>query len=109
MRRQTVKARVLSAISKFRAICETFTQRVAAQNYMARRRNVMVFVGGTGNPLFHNRLRGAALRAAEMGCDAILKATQVDGIYSADPKTEPGRPTRFDKTLPYEEVLQPRT
>ena len=49
---------------------------------------MVIFVGGTGNPFFTTDT-AAALRAAEMGCDAILKATQVDGVYDADPETTP--------------------
>lgn len=95
-----VKARVLSAI-EIPAICETFTQR-AAQHYMSIG-EILVFVGGTGNPLFTTD-SAAALRAAEMGCDAILKATKVDGIYSADPNVD-SKATRFDK-ISHGEVLK---
>ena len=49
---------------------------------------VVVFAGGTGNPFFTTDT-AAVLRAAELRCDAVLKATQVDGVYSADPKTDP--------------------
>jgi uridylate kinase len=63
---------------------------------------VVVFAGGTGNPFFTTDTT-AALRAAEMDCDVILKATQVDGIYSADPKRDPGA-TRYDH-LTYDEAL----
>ena len=51
---------------------------------------VVIFAAGTGNPFFTTDT-AAALRAAEMGCDAMLKATQVDGVYSADPKKVSGR------------------
>ena len=53
---------------------------------------VVIFAAGTGNPFFTTDT-AAALRAAEMNCDAMLKATQVDGVYSADPKKVPGRRT----------------
>ncbi|ODN71142.1 Uridylate kinase [Methylobrevis pamukkalensis] len=62
----------------------------------------MVFVGGTGNPFFTTD-SGAALRAAEMQCDGIFKGTQVDGVYSADPKKDPDA-TRYDK-LSHQDVL----
>jgi len=63
---------------------------------------IVIFAGGTGSPFFTTDTT-AALRAAEMGCDVILKATQVDGIYSADPKRHPDA-TRFDR-LTYDEAL----
>jgi uridylate kinase len=63
---------------------------------------VVVFAGGTGNPFFTTDTT-AALRAAEMGCDVILKATQVDGIYSADPRRDPNA-VRYDR-LTYHEAL----
>ena len=49
---------------------------------------MVIFAGGTGNPFFTTDT-AAALRAAEMGCDALFKATQVDGVYSADPEKTP--------------------
>jgi uridylate kinase len=63
---------------------------------------VVIFAGGTGNPFFTTDTT-AALRAAEMGCDVILKATQVDGIYYADPKRFPDA-VRYDR-LTYDEAL----
>ncbi len=62
----------------------------------------VIFAGGTGNPFFTTDTT-AALRAAEMGCDAILKATSVDGVYSANPKTDLSA-VRYD-TITYTEVL----
>jgi uridylate kinase len=56
---------------------------------------VVVFAGGTGNPFFTTDTT-AVLRAAEMACDAVLKATNVDGVYSADPKKDPTA-ERFDR------------
>ena len=100
MNHNGMKARVLSAI-EIPAICESFTQR-AAQNYLANG-EILVFVGGTGNPLFTTD-SAAALRAAEMNCDAILKATKVDGIYSADPKVDENA-IRFDR-MTHGEVLK---
>ncbi len=63
---------------------------------------IVIFAGGTGNPFFTTDTT-AALRAAEMGCDVILKATQVDGVYSDDPKRNP-KAERFDR-LTYDEAL----
>jgi uridylate kinase len=97
--RAGVPSTVLSAVS-MPTICETFNQRVADAHFDANR--VVVFAGGTGNPFFTTD-SGAALRAAEMGCDALLKGTQVDGIYSADPKKDPNA-VRFER-LTHQEVL----
>lgn len=63
---------------------------------------VTLFAGGTGNPFFSTD-SGAALRAAEIGADALLKATKVDGVYSADPAKDPAA-TRYE-TLSYQEAL----
>ena len=63
---------------------------------------VVVFAAGTGNPFFTTDT-AAALRAAEMGCDALLKGTQVDGVYSADPRKVPDA-TRYQE-LTYHDVL----
>jgi uridylate kinase len=62
----------------------------------------VIFAGGTGNPFFTTD-SAAALRAAEVGCDALFKATQVDGVYSADPKRDPAA-RRYDR-LSYLQVL----
>ncbi|MEL6289384.1 MAG: UMP kinase [Pseudomonadota bacterium] len=94
-----VEARVLSAIP-MQTVCEAFT-RPRAQRHLAKGR-VVIFAGGTGNPYFTTDT-AAALRAAEMGCDALIKATQVDGIYSADPKTDP-KAERYE-SLTFDEVL----
>jgi len=66
---------------------------------------VVIFVAGTGNPFFSTDTT-AALRANEIGADAILKATKVDGIYDADPKTNPGA-TKYDH-ITYADALQRR-
>ena len=63
---------------------------------------VVIFAAGTGNPFFTTDT-AAALRAVEMGCHAILKGTQVDGVYTADPKTNPDA-KRYDQ-LSYQDVL----
>ncbi|MEM8771742.1 MAG: UMP kinase [Pseudomonadota bacterium] len=91
--------RVLSAI-EMTAICEPYIRRRALRHMEKGR--VVIFAAGTGNPFFTTDT-GAALRAAEMGCDALLKGTQVDGVYAADPKTHPDA-ERFE-TLTYHEVL----
>lgn len=94
-----VDAVVLSAIA-MPEICESFSQRQATA-YMDEGK-VVIFAGGTGNPFFTTD-SAAALRAAEVGADALLKGTQVDGIYTADPKKDPTA-TRFDM-LTHKEVL----
>lgn len=94
-----VPARVMSALP-VPTVCETFTQRVALGHFRAGR--VVLFAGGTGNPFFTTDT-GAVLRATEMGCDVVLKGTQVDGVYSADPKTDPTA-TRYEQ-LTHQEVL----
>ena len=94
-----VDSGVLSAIA-MPEICESFSQRQATA-YMDEGK-VVIFAGGTGNPFFTTD-SAAALRAAEIEADALLKGTQVDGIYSADPKKDPNA-TRFDR-LSHKEVL----
>jgi uridylate kinase len=64
---------------------------------------VVIFAGGTGNPFFTTD-SAAALRAAEMECQALFKATQVDGVYSADPVKDP-KAKRYDR-LTYDDVLK---
>jgi uridylate kinase len=92
-------ARALSAVP-MPSICEPYS-RQAALHHLGKGR-VVVLAGGTGNPFFTTDT-GAALRAAELSCDVILKATQVDGIYSADPKRDPDA-RRFD-TLTHDEAI----
>ncbi len=91
--------RVMSAIP-MAAVCEPYIRRRAIRHLEKGR--VVIFAAGTGNPFFTTDT-AAALRATEMNCDAILKATQVDGVYDADPKKDPGA-KRFDR-LSYLEVL----
>jgi uridylate kinase len=81
-------------------VCKTFARDEAKADL--ERGVVTVLAGGTGNPFFTTDTT-AALRAAELGCDAILKATQVDGIYSDDPKTN-ARAERYDR-LTFSEML----
>lgn len=99
LEQQDVPARVLSAIP-MPTVCEAYV-RPKALHHMSQGR-VVIFAAGTGNPFFTTDTT-AALRAIEMGCDAVAKATQVDGIYSADPKKDPTA-TRYE-TLTYAEVL----
>src|ERR1700761_2790649 len=94
-----VTTRVQSAIS-MQAICEPYIRRRALRHLEKDR--VVIFAAGTGNPYFTTDT-AAALRASEMGCDALLKATKVDGVYDADPHRVPDA-TRFDR-LDYREVL----
>jgi len=91
--------RVMSAI-EMTAICEPYIRRRAMRHLEKGR--VVIFAAGTGNPFFTTDT-AAALRSAEMGCDALLKGTQVDGVYAADPKKDPTA-ERFER-LTYHEVL----
>ena len=99
LERQGVETRVQSAI-QITAVCEPYIRRRAIRHMEKGR--VVIFAAGTGNPFFTTDT-AAALRAVEMGCDALLKATQVDGVYSADPKKD-NAAERFDR-LSYQEVL----
>ncbi|VAV93531.1 Uridine monophosphate kinase [hydrothermal vent metagenome] len=94
-----VETRVQSAIPMM-SVCEPYIRRRAVR-HMERGRTV-IFAAGTGNPFFTTDT-GAALRAAEMNCDALLKGTQVDGVYSADPKKDKSA-QRYDR-LSYGKVL----
>lgn len=94
-----VATRVQSAIPMM-SVCEPYIRRRAIR-HLERNRTV-IFAAGTGNPFFTTDT-GAALRAAEMGCDALLKGTQVDGVYDADPKKHPDA-TRYEH-LSYHDVL----
>ena len=98
--REGAAARVLSAIP-MPTVCEAYI-RDKALDHLDKGR-VVIFAGGTGNPYFTTDT-AAALRAAEMGCDALLKATQVDGVYSADPEKVPNA-KRYDR-LTYDDVLR---
>lgn len=74
-------------------VCETYSFREAMKSLT--KGNVVVFAAGTGNPYFTTD-SGAALRAAEMHCDVIMKATQVDGVYDSDPRKNP-QAERYDE------------
>ncbi len=94
-----VATRVQSAIP-MATVCEPYIRR-RAERHMEKGR-VVIFAAGTGNPFFTTDT-AAALRAAEMGCGALFKGTQVDGVYSADPRKVPTA-ERYDE-LTYLEVL----
>ncbi|HAR60476.1 UMP kinase [Hyphomonas sp.] len=94
-----VPTRVQSAI-RMESICEPYIRR-RAQRHMEKGR-VVIFAAGIGNPFFTTDT-GAALRAIEMNCDALLKGTQVDGVYTADPKLD-ANATRYDE-VGYQELL----
>jgi uridylate kinase len=91
--------RVLSAIP-MTTVCEPYIRRRAVRHMEKGR--IVIFAAGTGNPFFTTDT-AAALRAAEMGVGALLKATQVDGVYSADPRKDPAA-KRYDR-LTYMDVL----
>ena len=94
-----VPSRVMSAIP-MPTVCEAFVRTKALHHIEMKR--VVIFAAGTGNPFFTTDTT-AALRAIEMNCEALAKATQVDGVYSADPKKDRSA-VRYDK-LTYDEVL----
>jgi len=99
LERHGLPCRVQSAIT-MNNVCEPYVRRRAIRHMEKGR--VVIFAAGTGNPFFTTDT-AAALRAAEMSCDVLLKATQVDGVYSADPKKVPDA-VRYD-SLSYHEVL----
>lgn len=94
-----IDTRVLSAINMMQ-VCEPYIRRRALRHL--ERGRVVIFAAGTGNPFFTTDT-AAALRASEMGCDALLKGTQVDGVYTDDPKKNKAA-TRYDR-LSYLDVL----
>lgn len=93
-------ARVLSGLS-IPQVCETYMYRRALRHLEKER--VIIFAGGTGNPYFTTDT-GAALRASEMQCDALLKATQVNGVYDADPRVN--AEAKKYEAVSYDEVIQ---
>jgi uridylate kinase len=94
-----VPTRVQSALEMDK-VCEPVIRR-RAERHLEKGR-IVIFAAGVGAPYFTTD-SGAALRAAEMKCDALIKGTSVDGIYSADPKTDPSA-IRYD-TIDYDTVL----
>jgi uridylate kinase len=99
LERRGVQTRVQSAIP-MASVCEPYIRRRAVRHMEKGR--VVIFGAGTGNPFFSTDT-AAALRASEMGCDALLKGTKVDGVYSADPNKDPSA-KRFE-SLTHLEVL----
>ncbi len=99
LERMGVDTRVLSAINMMQ-VCEPYIRRRAERHI--QRGRVVIFAAGTGNPYFTTDT-AAALRANEMGCDLLMKGTQVDGVYSADPRKDK-KAKHFDR-LTYHEVL----
>ncbi len=97
--RKGLQTRVQSAIP-MQSVCEPYIRRRAIRHMEKGR--VVIFAAGTGNPFFTTDT-AAALRASEMNCDALLKGTQVDGVYDADPSVRPDA-RRFER-LGYLEVL----
>ncbi|WCR54174.1 MAG: Uridylate kinase [Wolbachia endosymbiont of Ctenocephalides orientis wCori] len=99
LEKNLVASRVLSAIP-MATVCEPYIRRKAIRHLEKKR--VVVFAAGTGNPFFTTDTAGA-LRAVEMNCDVILKGTQVNGVYSADPKKNEDA-VMYDK-LSYTDLL----
>ena len=94
------EARTLSALA-MPSVCETYNIKRAQKNLGKGR--VVLLAAGTGNPYFTTDTT-AVLRAAELGCKAVLKATNVDGVYTADPKKDP-KAKRYDK-LGHQEAIE---
>jgi uridylate kinase len=97
-----LSTRVCSAL-EIKEVAEPYIRR-RAERHLEKGR-IVIFAGGTGNPYFSTDT-AAALRAAEVHADAVLKATKVDGVYSADPEKDPSA-KRYD-TLSYDEVIERR-
>lgn len=94
------EARTLSALA-MPSVCETYNRKRALKNLGKGR--IVVLGAGTGNPFFTTDTT-AVLRAAELECQAVLKATNVDGVYTADPKKDP-KATRYDR-LTHQEAIE---
>jgi uridylate kinase len=94
--------RVMSAI-RIHEVCEDYLRRRAIRHLEKGR--VVIFAAGTGNPFFTTD-SAASLRAVEIGAELMLKATQVDGVYNADPNKDPNA-VRYDE-LSYDEVINNR-
>jgi uridylate kinase len=100
LEKQNIDTRMLSAIT-MNSVCEPYIKRRAVRHLEKGR--VVIFSAGTGNPFFTTDT-AAVLRAIEMNCDVILKGTQVDGVYSADPKLDKNA-TRYER-LDYIDVIK---
>lgn len=98
--RAGAQARTVSALA-MPQVCETY-ERESATRHLDKGR-IVLLAGGTANPFFTTDTT-AVLRAAELECDAVLKATNVDGVYSADPKKDPGA-TRYER-LSHDEAIR---
>ena len=99
LEKMNMNARVMSAI-KINEVCEDYIRRRALRHLEKNR--IVIFAAGTGNPFFTTD-SAAALRAIEMGAELLLKATKVDGLYTADPKKDPTA-TKYDQ-VSFDEVL----
>ncbi len=102
LEREGAPTRVQTAI-EIKELAEPFIRRRAVRHL--ERGRVVIFVGGTGNPFFTTDT-AAALRASEIGAAVVLKATRVDGVYSADPEKDPG--AKLYSELTYVDVIQER-
>jgi uridylate kinase len=102
LERLGVETRVMTALG-INAVAEPFIRRRALRHIEKGR--VVIFGAGTGNPYFTTD-SAAALRASEMDCDVLFKATKVDGVYSADPMKDPTA-TRYDR-ITFQEAIQQR-
>jgi|TARA_Y100000389_G_scaffold205090_1_gene263005 uridylate kinase len=100
LEKNSIPTRIQSAIP-MNTICETYAKRKAVRHLEKKR--VVIFAAGTGNPFFTTDT-AAILRAIETNCDAVFKGTQVDGVYSSDPKKNK-EATRFDQ-LTYNDVIK---
>ena len=99
LEKEGIQTRVQTAL-EFKAVAEPYIRRRAIRHLEKGR--IVIFSAGTGNPFFTTDT-AAALRAAELQADVVLKATKVDGVYTADPTKDPGA-SRYDR-LTYKEVL----
>lgn len=100
LERLSVPARVMSALA-IDQVCETYVRRRAVRHLEQGR--AVIFAAGTGNPFFTTD-SAASLRAIEIGADLLIKATKVDGVYSADPVKDPG--ATFYPRLSYDQALR---
>ena len=102
MEQKGILVRVVSGLD-IPQVCESYRFRRARRHLEKKR--VVIFAGGTGNPFFTTDT-GAVLRASEMECDALLKSTQVDGVYDDDPKKNP-KAKKIDE-ISYNDVIEKR-
>lgn len=100
MERLGMSVRVMSGL-EIPQVCENYVYRRALRHLEKGR--ILIFAGGTGNPYFTTDT-GAVLRASEMGCDVLLKSTQVDGVYDDDPRRNPK--AKKYREVSYDEVIE---